>query len=170
MENQGTMRSVFQTCLKKMGFTSVDCVMDGSEGLLFLQNNAVDLVICDWDMPKTGGLEVLQVIRSCENTRNLPFIMVSSSSEQGRIKSAIDSGVSDFLIKPFQPVHLAQKVVHLLTHSVHRPERLKNRQSEQAQAVSKKESVNNQEQTDTDDLMIETLTNKPKTANRPKTG
>ena len=56
-------------------------MVDGVEGLKFMESHPVDLVICDWNMPKISGLEVLQTVRSCEDTKTLPFLMVTSSSE-----------------------------------------------------------------------------------------
>jgi two-component system chemotaxis response regulator CheY len=125
MDDQGSMRGVFQAYLRDMGFTTMHGVVDGAEGLKFLEANAVDLVICDWNMPKKTGLEVLQTIRACEDTRTLPFLMVTSSSELERVKTALSSGVSDYLIKPFQPLHFGQKVVALLTESTHKAKLLK---------------------------------------------
>ena len=136
MDDQGSMRGVFQAFLKDLGFTSVHCVVDGSEGLKYMEAHSVDMVICDWNMPKMNGLEVLQAIRNCEDTKTLPFLMVTSSSELARVKEAASHGVSDYLIKPFQSVQLGQKVIQLISESTHKPQTLKQENSDQEEDLS----------------------------------
>lgn len=125
IDDQGSMRSVFQAYLREMGFSEIVTVIDGEEGIKTLENIQADMVICDWNMPKVSGLEVLQTLRACEATKTLPFIMVTSSSELARVKEAASHGVSDYLIKPFQPLTLGQKVIELLSESTHKPRVLK---------------------------------------------
>lgn len=124
VDDQGSIRTVFQTFLKGIGFNNVLSAIDGEDSIRFLEKHAVDLIICDWAMPKLSGLEVLQVLRAAEETRTLPFMMVTSSSEIAKVQQAVELGVSDYLIKPFQPGQLCQKVVTLLAESKHQPKRL----------------------------------------------
>jgi two-component system chemotaxis response regulator CheY len=156
MDDQGSMRGVFQACLRDMGFTTIHGVVDGAEGLKFLESNAVDLVICDWNMPKKTGLEVLQAIRACEDTSTLPFLMVTSSSEVERVKIALSSGVSDYLIKPFQPLHFGQKVVALLTESTHKAKALKRNRD-----IIVEEGPTMDDSDSDDDLMVNTVIAEP---------
>jgi len=90
-----------------------------------MESHSVDMVICDWNMPKMNGLEVLQAVRNCEDTKTLPFLMVTSSSELARVKEAASHGVSDYLIKPFKSLQLGQKVIQLISESTHNPKTLK---------------------------------------------
>ena len=149
IDDQGSMRSVFLAYLREMGFQKIATLPDGEKGLNHLEKNLADLVICDWNMPKRSGLEVLQAIRECDNTKDLPFIMVTSSSELSRVKDAVQSGVSDYLIKPFQPTNLGQKVVDLLTNSTYQPKVLK---------ISRYFLKDLEDQTsEDDDLMVNTV-------------
>lgn len=172
MDDQGSMRGVFQACLRDMGFTTMHGVVDCAEGLKFLEANAVDLVICDWNMPKKNGLEVLQAIRACEDTSTLPFLMVTSSSELERVKTALSSGVSDYLIKPFQPLQFGQKVVALLTDSTHKARALKRIREIVVEEGPTPEEATATEETRTpekagaveesdDDLMVNTVITEP---------
>ncbi len=130
IDDQGSMRGVLSAFLRELGFSAIDCMVDGVEGLKLMESHPVDLVICDWNMPKISGLEVLQTVRSCEDTKSLPFLMVTSSSELERVKSAVESGVSDYLIKPFQPGHFGQKVIKILSNSEHKAKTYKRQRVE----------------------------------------
>lgn len=68
-----------------------------------------------------SGLELPKAIRECDETRGLPFIMVTSSAELARVRDAASSGVSDYLIKPFQPAHFWQKVMTILGETCYTP-------------------------------------------------
>lgn len=124
VDDQGAIRAVFQAFLKDLGFRNVLSAIDGEDSIHFLEKHAVDLVICDWAMPKLSGLEVLKVVRAQEATKTLPFMMVTSSSEIAKVQQAVELGVSDYLIKPFQPAQLCQKVIALLQASSHKPKRM----------------------------------------------
>lgn len=124
VDDQGSIRAVFQSFLKDLGFHNVLCAIDGEDSIHFLEKHAVNLIICDWAMPKLSGLDVLQVIRKHEETCDLPFMMVTSSSEMTKVQQAVELGVSDYLIKPFRPGQLCQKVIGLLLASDYQPKRL----------------------------------------------
>jgi len=120
-DDQGSIRSVLKMVLQERGFKKIACAMDGAEALQLLRSDAFDLVVCDWQMPKFSGLDILLQVRDCEATATLPFIMVTSSSETKKVKAALENGVSDYLIKPFQPAQLTKKTMLLLVKSKHQP-------------------------------------------------
>jgi len=117
VDDQGSLRAVFKTFLNDAGFHNVHCTIDGAAGIKFLTQKACDLIICDWAMPKLTGLEVLKVIRAEEATKDMPFMMVTSTSEMAKVKLAVELGVSDYLIKPFKPGQLCLKTLLLLDGS-----------------------------------------------------
>lgn len=125
IDDQGSIRVVFQSFLREIGFSRVDCAMDGEDGIRHLESTPYDIVLCDWVMPKLSGYELLQTIRASEELKTLPFVMVTSSSETEDVRNAMTAGVSDYLIKPFQPLQLKQKVLQLLGTSQHKAQRLK---------------------------------------------
>lgn len=98
---------------------------DGRKAQAILNRQQVDLVISDWEMPGLTGEELLLWVRGEERIANLPFIMVSSLGDKAHIMRAVQSGVSDYLGKPFTPEELMQKVSKALVSSGklrHRPE------------------------------------------------
>jgi DNA-binding response OmpR family regulator len=69
-----------------------------------------DLILSDWEMPEISGEEFLRWVREQEKLATTPFIMVTSRGEREFVVKAIESGVSDFVGKPFTPEELVTKV------------------------------------------------------------
>jgi|SRR5690554_2373074 len=90
---------------------------DGRKAQGILNRQQVDLIISDWEMPALSGEELLQWVRGQERLANLPFIMVSSLGDKSHIMRAVQSGVSDYLGKPFTPDELMQKVHKALVNA-----------------------------------------------------
>lgn len=87
------------TNLSARGF-SVHHVLSGIEGLSYIKNNPVDLVLLDCNMPVLSGLEVLQKLRRTYSTSELPIIMVTSLSDTKNVVSALEKGCNDYITKP----------------------------------------------------------------------
>jgi DNA-binding response OmpR family regulator len=83
---------------------------DGARGLALFKQNAIDMVLSDWEMPLMTGEELLRQIRATSGGEAIPFIMISSRGDRDHIIKAIQSGVSDYLSKPFSPDELLRKV------------------------------------------------------------
>lgn len=75
-----------------------------------LKQQAVDVILSDWEMPEVTGEEFLKWIRADESLAKTPFIIVSSRGEREFVAKAIQAGVNDYLGKPFTPDDLLQKV------------------------------------------------------------
>jgi two-component system, response regulator len=63
-------------------------------------NDKPQLVLLDLKLPKLGGLEVLERIRSCENTRRTPVVILTSSKEEFDLARGYDSGANSYVVKP----------------------------------------------------------------------
>ena len=111
------LRSMLKNSLMHAGFVSfADFVeaKNGSSALYILKKDTIHMVISDWDMPKMNGLELLKVMRADNNLAKIPFVMVSSISQQEKIVEAIKAGVDDYITKPFKPDNFAQHVKDIL--------------------------------------------------------
>jgi two-component system chemotaxis response regulator CheY len=102
------MRTIQKRCLDKLGITDVMEAADGVEAIRVLENNLIDLVLTDWNMPNMDGLTLLKEIRT-RNTK-IPVFMITTEGERNRVVDAIQAGVSDYLVKPFTPDALKQKL------------------------------------------------------------
>jgi len=108
------MRTIITTIFSALGFTHLDEADDGVKGLKKLQAQHYDFVICDWTMPNMGGLELLNTVREDETLKSIPFLMCTAITDVEKVKTAIQSGVTDYISKPFAPDALYKKVIQSL--------------------------------------------------------
>jgi two-component system chemotaxis response regulator CheY len=107
-DDSGTMRTIQKRCLLKMGLEDVVEAEDGAQALQVFETGGFDVVITDWNMPNMDGLQLLQEIRS--RNKDVPVIMITTEAERARVVLAIQHGVSDYLVKPFTPDGLKEKL------------------------------------------------------------
>lgn len=110
-----TMRKIIKNTLKELGFEKSEEASDGvraweamekahSEGVPY------DLVLCDWNMPRLPGIELLKQVRADERFKSLPFILITAESDQSQVLQAIKLGVSNYLVKPFNKEDLQDRL------------------------------------------------------------
>lgn len=90
---------------------------NGRKAQQLLTRQAVDLILCDWEMPEMSGLELLTWCRAEAALKTTPFIMVTSRGDKDNVVQAIEAGVSDFIGKPFTNDQLITKVKKALQRS-----------------------------------------------------
>jgi two-component system chemotaxis response regulator CheY len=103
------MRRIVVNALKTIGVTDVVEAGDGKEALAKC-DGSVELVITDWNMPIMGGLELVKTIRANPATAKLPILMVTTRSVKEDILQALEAGVSSYILKPFTPQVLKEKI------------------------------------------------------------
>ena len=113
-DDSSTMRRIILNCLRKAGYDQFVEAADGKEGLAQLKAESIDLVITDWNMPNMSGLQFLQEIRSSEPFAKLPVIMVTTQSVSDDIKQAVQAGVNGYILKPFTPDAIKERVEAVL--------------------------------------------------------
>ncbi len=90
-----------------------DCP-SAKNAMVALKSKRFDLILCDWEMPEMSGEEFLRWVRASEQYAEMPFIMVTSRGERDFIVKAAQTGVSDYVGKPFTPEILVKKVSKVL--------------------------------------------------------
>lgn len=108
VDDSGTMRTIQRRCLSKFGIEDVMEADDGVQALALFEQHKFDIVFTDWNMPKMDGLGLLKEIR--QRDREIPVVMITTEAERARVVLAIQSGVSDYLVKPFTPDGLKDKL------------------------------------------------------------
>jgi two-component system chemotaxis response regulator CheY len=88
---------------------------NGNEASKLLQaqasaNAPIGLILSDWNMPVQTGLELLKQVRSDQNFKALPFILITAEGEIDQVKQALELGVSAFIRKPFAPATFQEKL------------------------------------------------------------
>ncbi|MBI3584782.1 MAG: chemotaxis response regulator CheY [Nitrospinae bacterium] len=110
VDDFATMRKIVRNILGQLGIKNVDEADDGSTALPKLKQNKYDIVISDWNMPKMTGLDLLKAVRSDENLKSLPFLMVTAEALKDNIVAAAQAGISDYVVKPFTAATLEEKL------------------------------------------------------------
>jgi two-component system chemotaxis response regulator CheY len=114
VDDSSTMRRIIKNTLSKLGFTNVLEAVNGVEGLEVLANNKVDLIITDWNMPEMDGLTFVKTLRAKEEFKEVPILMVTTEAAKEDILTALRSGVNNYVVKPFTPETLQEKIFKLL--------------------------------------------------------
>lgn len=116
VDDQELMRSVTVNQLRSMGWGKVLSAKNGADGLKLLRANRVEAVLSDWNMPVMNGVEFLRAVRAEPRLQRLPFLMITSETERGRIQDVITSGVSGLLVKPYNATALRDRLERALHH------------------------------------------------------
>jgi len=111
IDDSSAMRMILRRTLSSMGFKVVDAV-NGRDALDKLANldYVPDVALIDWNMPEMDGLTFVQTVRDDPRYRRLSLLMVTTESEQSQIVRALAAGAHEYLIKPFTPDAVAEKL------------------------------------------------------------
>lgn len=113
VDDSTTMRRIISNTLKRIGYNDVVHAENGKEGLEKLAEGGVELVITDWNMPVMDGLEFVKNIRSGDY-KDIPILMVTTNAAKEDIVEAIQAGVNNYVVKPFTPETLKEKIESLI--------------------------------------------------------
>ena len=115
VDDSRAMRKIIGGILLKEGFEIVEAA-NGEEALVLLnapETGRVDLATIDWNMPVMDGLELVVNIRAEKSLRNITLMMVTTESEHSQIVRALAAGAHEYLIKPFTPEAVQEKLLML---------------------------------------------------------
>ncbi|WP_342323922.1 chemotaxis response regulator CheY [Kosakonia sp. BYX6] len=110
VDDFATMRRIVRNLLKDLGFNRVEEAEDGQDALGKLRSDTFDFVISDWNMPNMDGLQLLTEIRSDENLKSMPVLMVTAEAKKENIIAAAQAGASGYVVKPFTAATLEEKL------------------------------------------------------------
>lgn len=113
VDDSATMRRIVINSLQRIGYHDTVEAEDGQDALNKF-DSSVKLVITDWNMPNMTGTEFTKVLRSREDGRTVPVLMVTARSVKEDILTAMEAGVNNYIVKPFTPQVLKEKIDALL--------------------------------------------------------
>ncbi|MEK7690453.1 MAG: response regulator [Bdellovibrionota bacterium] len=113
VDDYASMRELMSAALKGAGFENLLEAEDGETAWRALCNikPGFELVVCDWNMPKLSGLELLKKVRADQRFKELPFILCTTEREKDKVLEAIKFGVNNYVVKPFTNEAIMQKIV-----------------------------------------------------------
>jgi len=112
VDDSKTMRNIQRSVLTQLGYSEIDEARDGQDALSKVVAFKPELILLDWNMPNMDGLTFLQVFRA--KGFKTPVIMVTTEAEKRNIIAAIKAGVNNYVIKPFTPDVLKQRIEETL--------------------------------------------------------
>jgi len=108
-DDSSSIRKFVSFALTMKGFEIISCA-DGMEALEKLPTERINLVITDLNMPNLDGFELIKAIRSNEELKEIPIIILSSLAGSEEIQKGIEFGANSYLIKPFDPKRVVYEV------------------------------------------------------------
>lgn len=112
-DDSGVMRQLLEGVLtKSCAFDEVIHAADGLEAVEASKKAVYDIILLDWNMPNMLGIEALGAIR--ENDQTTPIVMVTSEKEGARVVVAFDAGATNYILKPFEPTGIAEKINQMM--------------------------------------------------------
>ncbi len=115
VDDSSTMRRIIKNTLARIGHKDVLEGEDGEQGWKAMQENPdIDVLITDWNMPNMNGLELVKKVRAEEKYADLPIIMVTTEGGKKEVITALQAGVNNYIVKPFTPQVLKEKLEAVL--------------------------------------------------------
>ncbi len=113
VDDEPAIRDMIAVALEVAGFECLHAENARAAHALIIDKQP-DLVLLDWMMPETSGLELLRRLRRDELTANLPVILLTAKTEEDNQVQGLDAGADDYIAKPFSPRALIARIRALL--------------------------------------------------------
>ncbi len=110
VDDSSTMRRIIKNTLQRIGYTDLAEAENGKDALEKM--DGIDIILTDWNMPEMDGLEFVKTVRTTNKT--IPILMVTTNAAKDDIVDALKNGVNNYIVKPFTPETLKEKVESVL--------------------------------------------------------
>ena len=108
IDDSKTMRTIQKSVLKQLGYIDVAEACDGQDAMKKIDAFDPELCLVDWNMPNMDGLTFVKTFR--QQDKSTPLIMVTTEAEKARVIEAIKAGVNNYVVKPFTPDLLGERI------------------------------------------------------------
>jgi two-component system chemotaxis response regulator CheY len=110
VDDQPLIRKIVRDILAQLGYMNVEEAENGHDALEKLRMKKFDLIFLDWNMPVMQGIDVLRELRKMPAYKDTPVIMLTAEAEKEKVITAIQEGVTNYIVKPFKPATLKEKL------------------------------------------------------------
>jgi two-component system chemotaxis response regulator CheY len=114
VDDSPTMLRIIRNALNEIGHDNIDEASDGEEAMTMLESSDPDFVVTDWNMPNMNGVDLARNIRDHPQYKNLPILMITTRGMKEDVKTAMKAQVNNYIVKPFEPEVLDEKIDHCL--------------------------------------------------------
>ena len=114
VEDDIDIQKVAQISLQYRGGWEVDLATNGEECLAKAAQNRPDLILLDCMMPEMDGYEACRRLKQDPSLRDIPVIFLTAKSQEREVNKGLSLGAVGYLIKPFNPMTLAEEIQQLL--------------------------------------------------------
>ncbi len=116
VDDSSVMRKIVERSLRQAGLdlSFVIEAGNGVEALALLDSNAVDLILCDINMPVMDGLEFVRHLQTLEKFRGVPVVMITTEGSESNVIQALSLGAKGYIRKPFTPDQVKEHVMPVL--------------------------------------------------------
>jgi two-component system chemotaxis response regulator CheY len=116
VDDSSVMRKIVDRSLRQAGIemSQVFEAGNGAEALGVLQENRVDLILCDINMPVMDGLEFIKQLATVENATGTPVVMITTEGSEAHVVQALACGARGYIRKPFTADQVKEHVVPIL--------------------------------------------------------
>lgn len=110
VDDQASMRAMIRRALQDFGFKDIRDKGSAIEALSSIRADRVHLIISDYNMPEMDGIDFLEQVRNDAILAKTVFIMLTGSSDREIVQRAAALGVNNYIVKPFAPAALKEKI------------------------------------------------------------
>jgi len=116
VDDSTPMRAVIKKIVKASGFNVGQFfeAINGLEAMEVLNNEWIDLVLTDYNMPDMNGLELVEEMNKNDDLKSIPAVMITTEGSRERVEEFMAKGVIDYIKKPFTPEQIKQKLKHIM--------------------------------------------------------
>lgn len=115
VDDSSTMRRIIKNTLARLDYKDVLEAENGVQAWQILcENNDIEVLITDWNMPEMNGLELVKKVRAEQKYNEMPIIMVTTEGGKAEVITALKAGVNNYIVKPFTPQVLKEKLEDVL--------------------------------------------------------
>ena len=116
VDDSSPMRAVIKKIIKASGFGVGEFfeAANGREALKVLNDEWLDLVLTDYNMPDMNGLELVEEMKRDETLASMPVVMVTTEGSKERVEEFMATGIMGYIKKPFTPEQIKQKLIEII--------------------------------------------------------
>lgn len=116
VDDSSVMRKIVERSLRQAGMELQQVLeaSNGAEALGLLNDNLVDIILCDINMPVMDGLEFIKQLPSVANAKGVPVVMITTEGSEAHVVQALSAGARGYIRKPFTADQVKEQIMPIL--------------------------------------------------------